>query len=72
MCTIFVFLLNICSGRQLTAKCVLSTLGEGTAFMAAEELYVINSDKQTMLYFQNDYCTRWCKREHIESNALNK
>ena len=20
----------------------------------------------------NDYCTRWCKREHVESNALNK
>ena len=19
----------------------------------------------------NDYCTRWCKREHVESNALN-
>ena len=19
----------------------------------------------------NDYCIRWCKREHIESNALN-
>ena len=18
----------------------------------------------------NDYCTRWCKREHVESNAL--
>ena len=20
----------------------------------------------------NDYCTRWCKREHVESNALNE
>ena len=19
----------------------------------------------------NDHCTRWCKREHVESNALN-
>ena len=19
----------------------------------------------------NDYCTRWCKREHVEPNALN-
>ena len=26
---------------------------------------------ETIASALNDYCTRWCKREHVESNALN-
>ena len=27
--------------------------------------------RETIASALNDYCTRWCKREHVESNALN-
>ena len=27
--------------------------------------------KDRLIMYINDYCTRWCKREHVESNALN-
>ena len=27
--------------------------------------------RETITSALNDYCTRWCKREHVESNALN-
>ena len=30
-----------------------------------------NKCRETIASTLNDYCTRWCKREHIESNALN-
>ena len=30
-----------------------------------------NKCRETIASALNDYCTRWCKREHIESNALN-
>ena len=31
-----------------------------------------NKCRETIAGALNDYCTRWCKREHVESNALNK
>ena len=30
-----------------------------------------NKCRETIASALNDYCTRWCKREHVESNALN-
>ena len=30
-----------------------------------------NKCRETITSALNDYCTRWCKREHVESNALN-
>ena len=30
-----------------------------------------NKCRETIAIALNDYCTRWCKREHVESNALN-
>ena len=30
-----------------------------------------NKCRETIASAFNDYCTRWCKREHVESNALN-
>ena len=30
-----------------------------------------NKCRETTASALNDYCTRWCKREHLESNALN-
>ena len=30
-----------------------------------------NKCRETTASALNDYCTRWCKREHVESNALN-
>ena len=27
--------------------------------------------RETIASALNDYCMRWCKREHVESNALN-
>ena len=30
-----------------------------------------NKCRETIASTLNDYCTRWCKREHVESNALN-
>ena len=30
-----------------------------------------NKCRKTIASALNDYCTRWCKREHVESNALN-
>ena len=30
-----------------------------------------NKCRNTIASDLNDYCTRWCKREHVESNALN-
>ena len=30
-----------------------------------------NKCRETIASAFNDYCTRWCKRQHVESNALN-
>ena len=30
-----------------------------------------NKCRETIASALNDYCTRWCKREHVESNDLN-
>ena len=30
-----------------------------------------NKCRETIASALGDYCTRWCKREHVESNALN-
>ena len=30
-----------------------------------------NICRETIASALNDYCTHWCKREHVESNALN-
>ena len=30
-----------------------------------------NKCRETITSALNDYCTRWCKRQHVESNALN-
>ena len=30
-----------------------------------------NKCRETIACALNEYCTRWCKREHIESDALN-
>ena len=30
-----------------------------------------NKCRETIASALNDYCTRWCKRQHVESNALN-
>ena len=30
-----------------------------------------NKCRETIASALNDYCTRWCKQEHVESNALN-
>ena len=30
-----------------------------------------NKCRETIASALNDYCSRWCKREHVESNALN-
>ena len=30
-----------------------------------------NKYRETIASALNDYCTRWCKREQVESNALN-
>ena len=30
-----------------------------------------NKCRETIASALNDYCTRWCKPEHVESNALN-
>ena len=30
-----------------------------------------NKCRETITSALNDYCTRWCKREHVESDALN-
>ena len=30
-----------------------------------------NKCRETIASSFNDYCARWCKREHVESNALN-
>ena len=30
-----------------------------------------NKCRETVASALNDYCTRWCKREHVESNVLN-
>ena len=34
--------------------------------MQGRSYTAVCGDKQA-----NDYCTRWCKQEHVESNALN-
>ena len=32
---------------------------------------IVHNSRETIASALNDYCMRWCKREHVESNALN-
>ena len=42
--------------------------GPGCGFQAHIDF---NKCREMVAGALNDYCTRWCKREHVDSNALN-
>ena len=52
----------------------LEEVNSVASFMTAYEesfcLLLFNKCQETIVSALNDYCTRWCKRGHVEANAL--
>ena len=49
---------------------IRSVISKGSKFRFPAHIY-FKRCRETIVSALNDYCTRWCKREHVESNALN-
>ena len=58
------------SSQNSTLRVKVAHAGKSCSKFGYQRHYFIKCRK-TIASGLNDYCTRWCKREHVESNALN-
>ena len=56
--------------KIITDSRIRSVISKGPKFKFPAHID-FNKCRETIASALNDYCTRWCKREHVESNALN-
>ena len=54
----------------MTDSRIRSVISKGPKYRF-QALIDFNKCRETIASALNDYCARWCKREHVESNALN-
>ena len=56
--------------KIITDSRIRSFISKGPKYRFPAHIY-FNKGRETIASALNDDCTRWCKREHVESNALN-
>ena len=56
--------------KNITDSRIRSVISKGPKYRSPAHID-FNKCRETIASSLNDYCTRWCKREHVESNALN-
>ena len=56
--------------KIITDSRIRSVISKGHKYRSPAHID-FNKCRETIASALNDYCTRWCKREHVESNALN-
>ena len=62
--------LNRCSTWFITDSRICSVISKGPKYRFPAHID-FNKCRETIASALNDYCTRWCKREHVDSNVLN-
>ena len=56
--------------KIITDSRIRSVISKGPKYRLPAHID-FNKCRETIASAFNDYCTRWCKREHVDSNALN-
>ena len=56
--------------KIITDSRIRSVISKGPKYRLPAHID-FNKCREKIASALNDYCTRWCKREHVESNALN-
>ena len=56
--------------KIITDSQIRSVISKGPKYIFPAHID-FNKCRETIASALNDYCTCWCKREHVESNALN-
>ena len=56
--------------KVITDSRICSVISKGPKYRFPAHID-FNKCRETIASALNDYCTRWCKREHVESNAFN-
>ena len=54
--------------KIITDSRIRSVISKGTKYKFQAHTDFIKS-RETIVSALKDYCTRWCKREHVQSNA---
>ena len=61
---------SYCNLKIITASRIRSVISKEPKYRFPAHID-FNKCRETIAIALNGYCTRWCKREHVESNALN-